>query len=93
MAYVRKMPYMKGLRVATSNACPLCCLTDSGSHILGGCRHKDMVKSYIERHNEAGRLILKVIVIGTKSNTFIADLGTKERMQEMGALETWLGHM
>ena len=23
MAYARKMPYMKGLRVATSNACPL----------------------------------------------------------------------
>ena len=51
MAYVRKVPYMKGLRVATSNACPLCCLTDSGSYILGGCRHKDMVKSFIERHN------------------------------------------
>ena len=57
MAYVRKMPYMKGLRTATSNACPLCSLEDLGRHLLGGCRHKDMVKSYIARHNEAGRLI------------------------------------
>ena len=56
MAYVRKMPYMRGLRTATSNACPLCSLLeDSGSHLLGGCRHRDMVKSYIARHNEAGR--------------------------------------
>ena len=90
-AYVRKMPYMNGLRVATPNACPLCCLTDSGNHILGGCRHKDMVKSYIERHNEAGHLILKAIAKGTKgNNTFVADLGTKECMQEMGALATRL---
>ena len=47
-----------------------------------------MTKCYIERHNEAGLLILKAIAKGTKSNnTFIADLGSKKWMQEMGALD------
>ena len=32
MASVRKMPYIRGLRTATSNACPLCSLEDSGSY-------------------------------------------------------------
>ena len=91
MAFVRKMPYMRHLCVARSNACPLCSFEDSGSHILGGCRHKDMTKAYIERHNEAGRLIFKAIRNGTMgNNTFIADLGTKTHMQEMGALDTRL---
>ena len=91
MAFVRKMPYMKHLCVARSNACPLCSFEDSGSHILGGCRHRDMTKAYIERHNEAGRLIFKAIRNGTMgNNTFIADLGTKTHMQEMGALDTRL---
>ena len=77
MAYVRKMPYIKGLRTATSKACPLCSLEDSGSHLLGGCRHRDMVRSYITRHTEAGRSILKEITKGTsRNNEFIADLGT-----------------
>ena len=44
-----------------------------------------MVKSYIARHNEAGRLILKGITQGTSgNNVFIADLGTHENMQAMG---------
>ena len=89
MAYARKMPYIRGLRTATSNACPLCSLEDSGSHLLGGCRHRDMVKSYIARHNEAGRLILKAITKGTSgNNVFIADLGPQKNMQAMGALDT-----
>ena len=50
-----------------------------------------MVKSYIARHNEAGRLILKAITKGTSgNNVFIADLGTQENMQAMGALDTRL---
>ena len=74
ISYVRKMPYIRGLRTATSNGCPLCSLEDSGSHLLGGCRHQDMVKSYIARRNEAGRLILKAITKGTSgNNVFIAD--------------------
>ena len=58
---------------------------------MGGCRHKDMVKSYIARYNEAGRLILKAITKGTSgNNVFIADLGTQENMQAMTALDTRL---
>lgn len=34
MAYVRKMPYIRGLTTPASNACPLCSLEDSGSHLL-----------------------------------------------------------
>ena len=91
MAFVRKMPYMKHLGIARSSACPLCHCEDSGSHILGGCRHRDMTKSYIDRHNKAGRLIFKAIMNGTKgNNTFIADLGTQECMQGMGAMDTRL---
>ena len=47
-----------------------------------------MVKSYIARHNDADRLILKAIIMGTSgNNVFIADLGTQENMQAMGALD------
>ena len=43
-----------------------------------------VVKSYIARHNEAGRLIFKAITKGTSGNNgFIADLGTQENMQAM----------
>ena len=85
MAYVRKMPYVRELRTATSNASPLCSLEDLGSP-FGGCRHQDIVKSYIARHNEAGRLILKAITKGTSgNNVFIADLGTQENMQANGS--------
>ena len=50
-----------------------------------------MVKSYIARHNEASRLILKAITKGTSgNNVFIADLGTQETMRVTGALDTRL---
>ena len=91
MAYVQKMPCIQGLRTATSNARPLCSLEVSGSHLLGGCRHRDMVKSYVTRHNEAGRLILEAMTKGTSGNNgFIADLGTEQIMQAVGAPDTRL---
>ena len=69
----------------------LCSLEDSRSHLLGSCRHQDMVKSYNARHNEAGKLILKAITKGTSGNNVsIAYLGTHEDMQAMGALDTRL---
>ena len=81
MAYVQTMPYIRGLRTATSNACPLCSLEDSGSHLRGGCRHQDMVKSYIARHNEAGRLILKAI---THLPPWLAQETTISQMRQDG---------
>ena len=66
-------------------------LEDSRSHLLGGCRHRDIVKSYIGRHIEGGRLIFKAITESRSgSDVFIADLGTKQNMQAMGALSTRL---
>ena len=47
--------------------------------------------SYIARHNEAGRVILEAITKGTSGkNVAIADLGTQEYMQAMGAQDTRL---
>ena len=84
------MPYIGGWRTATSNTCPLCYPEDSGSHLLGGS-HRNIVKSYFARHNKAGRLILSAITEGTSgNNVFIADLGTQENMQAVGALDTRL---
>ena len=91
MAYAQKMPYIciRGLRTATYNACLLCSLEDSGIHLLGGCRHLDMVNSYLARHNEASRLILKAFTKGISGkNVFVADLGTQDTMQAISALDT-----
>ena len=88
MAYVQTMPYIRGLGTAT---CRLCSLEDSSSHLLGGCRHQDMVKSYIERHNEAGRLILQAIAMGSSGyNLFIAPLCTTQNMQARGGSDRYL---
>ena len=77
-----------------SNVCPLCYREDSRvwqSSPFGGWRHRDLVKSYVARHNEAGKSILKAITKGTNgNNVFIADLGRKENMQAIGALGTSL---
>ena len=64
MAYGQKIPHIGGLWTATINTCPLCFLVDSGSHLLRGCRHRDIIKSYIECHNEAGILITKTVKQG-----------------------------
>ena len=88
MAYVDNMPYIRVLRNATSKACPLCSLEISSRHLLGGCRHRNMAKSYIERHNEAGRLILKAVTKYSEGHSvFIADLRTEQIMRGMGAKE------
>ena len=69
-AHMFKMPYFAGGPVATSNACPLCGQPDSGSHMLGGCSHREMKKLTIFRHDEAHRLMLNGINKG-KMGSFI----------------------
>ena len=64
------------LGTTTFNAGPLCSLEQSGSHLLGGCRHRDMVKSYIEGHNESGRRILKATTDTRGSDVIMADINT-----------------
>ena len=74
MADGQKIPHIRGLWTATFNACPLCFLVDSGSHLLGGCRRRDIIKSYIKRHHEAGILITKTVKQGANDiNVFTAD--------------------
>ena len=86
MAYIRKMPYIGHEGIARNNLCPLCNHPDSCSHIFGGCKHADMTKNYIARHNAAGKMILKAIKDGSCGNQYmIADLGTKDAMAEHGA--------
>ena len=50
---IRKMPYVRGLRYAIPNACPLWPSGHSGNHLLGGCRHLCMVESYINKSHNA----------------------------------------
>ena len=54
-----------------------------------------MTKSFIARHNEAGRMILKAIKNGPIGNHYmIADIGTEEHMTDLGVqdmrLPDWL---
>ena len=90
-AYNQNMPYKPWLGPARSNACPLCGDPDSISHLYGGCKHVHMKKHFIARHDTAGRLMMKAIQAGTKgNNTFVADLGKKTEMQQLGATSTRL---
>ena len=52
------------------NVSPLSFLQDSSSHLLGGCRHRGILKSYIECQNQAGLLILKAITKGKPVKRF-----------------------
>ena len=80
-------------QAATLNASLLCFLDDSGSHRLKSCRYRDKVKNYIDCHNEAGKSILKAIAKGTDgNNVIIADPGTEQIVQKMGAFSTSLPH-
>ena len=69
--------------------CPLCRhgqegpTTDSGSHILGGCRHKTMVGAYINRHNSAVRAVAACLHNGSKGGgLMIMDAGKAEELPE-----------
>jgi len=60
-------------RDATANAdsagdtdapCPVCGGPDSGSHIMGSCRHNEMQRLYINRHNRALLCVAKAVSRG-----------------------------
>jgi hypothetical protein len=79
-----KMPYLQGNAVAIDDLCPLCHEPDSAGHILGGCKHADMTKLYISRHNAAARLILKEAQQGAQGNFItIADIGRNEVLRDL----------
>ena len=85
-AYKMRRPYLPGLPVARNKKCPLCGEEDSTTHILNGCAHPEMKALYIERHNAAGRMMLKERQQGAKGNIKVmADLGSEEKMRGLGA--------
>ena len=85
------MPYIRELSTATSNTRPLWSPEDPGCPLLGDCRHQDMVMSYSQQHNQAGRLISKEITKCTSgNNVFVADLSTGQTTQETGVLNAQL---
>ena len=87
MAYKYRMPYMPGMRVAMDMKCPLCGRDDSISHLLGGCAHQEFDGAYIERHNEAARLVLGEVLKGHHGNSMrlvCADIGRVEKVQHLG---------
>ena len=88
-AFKMRRPYLPGLPVARSKRCPCCDQEDSTTHILNACEHPEMKAMYIERHNAAGRMILKALLTsGLGNNHIVADLGSGEKMRGLGAFDT-----
>ena len=86
LAFQRNMAYMKGLPKASNDLCPLCHRPDSAGHMLGGCMNADMKALYIARHDKAMRHVLKQVLKGQHGGYYvIADVGTLEGLQQMGA--------
>ncbi|KAJ9514023.1 hypothetical protein QJQ45_021090, partial [Haematococcus lacustris] len=68
---------------AADDRCPLCGEADSATHLLSGCsRTAGLVQ---ERHNGAGRLIMKAISKGAQGGCIkFADIGSHERGETEG---------
>ena len=65
------------MKVAPTPNCLLCGQHDGGHHSLSGCPH--MNGMYIERHNSAGRIILKALLKGGRgADVVMHDIGHKE---------------
>ena len=91
MAYRQKMRYRAGEGVANNANCPLCGSHDGISHMLGSCTHPMMKAVFIERHNIAARMVLKLLLEGSHGNCYIlADIGSTTRLGDLGALDAWL---
>ena len=85
LAFQRNMPYLPGQAVAMNARCPLCQGDDSGGHILGGCKHKDMTKQFIARHDKAMRAVIQSFTKGKHGSYYlIANVGQDvERVSTM----------
>ena len=75
-------PYAPGAQVSSAAMCPLCRQkVDTIGHMLGECEHEAMKGLTIDRHNAAGRMILKAIHAGAMGACLtIADVGSEARM-------------
>ena len=91
MAFRQKMRYCAGEGVATDANCPLCGSHDGISHMLGSCTHPMMKAMFIERHNIAARMMLKLLLEGSHGNCCtLADVGSTNRLGDLGALDARL---
>ena len=91
MAFRQNMQYCAGEGVATNANCPVCGSHDGMSHMLGSCTHPMMKAMFIERHNIAARMILKLLLEGSHGNCYIwADVGSTNRLGDLGALDSRL---
>ena len=59
--------------------------------MLASCTHPMMKAMFIERHNTAARMILKLLLEGSHGNCYIlADIGSTTRLGDLGALDAQL---
>ena len=83
------MPYFRGGRIPTDIKCPLCGLNDSTGHMLGECMDADMKSIYIERHNEAARMILGEVMKGEYGNRLVCmDVGSSTKVAHLNEKHT-----
>ena len=89
IAFPLSMPYFRGDPAHNHFRCPLCGDADSNSHMLGECKDKDMKSIFIERHNEAARLILAEISKGQAGNCIVcADVGKEAKVASLAIKHT-----
>ena len=80
-----RMPYFRGGKVSDDIRCPLCGRDDSTGHMLGECHAPDMKSIYIERHNEAARMILSEVMKGEYGNRIVCmDVGSNSKVEHLG---------
>ena len=92
-AYNYRMPYFRGGKVANNIKCPHCHHNASTGHMLGECCDKDMKGMYIERHNEALRLIAAEIQKGESGNHMVyLDAGKDEKVQHLACPNKQIPH-
>jgi hypothetical protein len=82
-------PYLPCPTPATAaGMCPLCRAPDSIGHILGGCGHPSMRALYIQRHDQACRILVKAIRRGRLGGYYmLADAGTTATLQPLGVTD------
>ena len=84
-AFKMNRPYWPGGAVASNIRCPHCGEEDSTGHMLNGCLNPELKSMYIERHNEAGRRIIKEMSKGKFGGHYtMADVGSYDKVEQLG---------
>ena len=89
----KRMPYSQRAGVARNMKCPHCGEDDSTGHMLNGCTLPELKAMYIERHNRAGRRIVKEITKGKHGANFtMGDVGAYGKVEHLGIRENRIPH-